>query len=156
MSDEIRNRYHQITANLATEDLLETDRIAAGLRALGWPYSNRSLVLREAVGCLSEALRGKSAAGAVSQALLDADGLIQATVKSATEDLRDDLAREIVRMPPAHRGAAATRRSARCSRSASATVSSASPSTAIGVTLSGARNDARSHFGHRVLRLCER
>src|SRR5438132_1365495 len=65
-------------------------------------------------------------------------------------------AREIVRMHPAHRGAAATRPSARCSRSASATVSSASPSTAIGLTLSGARTDARPTFGHRVLRLCER
>ena len=60
MSELIQNRYHAITANLGTEDLLETDRIAAALRAVGWPYSNRSLVLREAVNCLSEALRGKS------------------------------------------------------------------------------------------------
>ena len=49
MSERSENRYHQITANLGTDELLETDRIAAELRALGWPYSNRSLVLREAV-----------------------------------------------------------------------------------------------------------
>ena len=60
MSEPIPNRYHVIAANLGTEDLLETDRIAAALRAVGWPYPNRSLVLREAVSCLSEALRGKS------------------------------------------------------------------------------------------------
>ena len=60
MSEAIRNRYHVIAANLGTEDIAETDRIAAALREVGGPYPNRSFVLREDVGCLSDALRGKS------------------------------------------------------------------------------------------------
>jgi len=60
MSEPFPNRYHVIATNLGSEDIAETDRIAAALRAVGWPYPNRSLVLREAVSCLSEALREKS------------------------------------------------------------------------------------------------
>jgi hypothetical protein len=43
--------------------MAEADRIAGALKGVGWPYSNRSLVIREALGCLSDALRGKSAQG---------------------------------------------------------------------------------------------
>ena len=40
-------------------DVAEADRIAQALRDEGWPC-NRSLVVREAMRCLSDALRGKS------------------------------------------------------------------------------------------------
>ena len=60
MSEPFPNRYQVIAASLGSEDIAEADRITAALRAVGWPYPNRSLVLREAVSCLKEALRGKS------------------------------------------------------------------------------------------------
>jgi len=60
MSERTQSRYQTVAANLGREDVIETDRIAAELRSVGWPYSNRSLVLREAVSCLRDALQGKS------------------------------------------------------------------------------------------------
>ena len=60
MSETIRKRYRVITASLGLPDLAEADRIATVLRDVGWPHSNRSLVVREAVRCLGDALRGKS------------------------------------------------------------------------------------------------
>ena len=60
MSEAIGKRYHVITASLLLQDLAEADRIATVLRDVGWPHSNRSLVVREAVRYLGDALRAKS------------------------------------------------------------------------------------------------
>ncbi len=59
MTEAIRKRYRVITL-LWPQDLAEADRIATVLRDVGWPHSNRSLVVREAVRCLGDTLRGKS------------------------------------------------------------------------------------------------
>ena len=58
MSESNRTRYHAIAASLRTEDIVEADRIADALSDEGWPHSTRSLVIREALSCLSDALRG--------------------------------------------------------------------------------------------------
>ena len=60
MTDAIRKRYRVITASLGLQDLADADRLATVLRDLGWPHSNRSLVLREGVWWLTDGLRGKS------------------------------------------------------------------------------------------------
>jgi hypothetical protein len=60
MSHAIRKRYDVITASLGTQDRAEVDRIATLLKDVGWPHSNRSLVLREGVRWLVDTLRGKS------------------------------------------------------------------------------------------------
>lgn len=53
-------RYKTIAASLRPEDIAEADRIAEALRDEGWPHANRSLVIREALACLCDDLRGKS------------------------------------------------------------------------------------------------
>ncbi len=57
-----RTGYRLITMCVRTHELAEADRIAAALREEGWPQSNRSLVVREAFSCLSDAVRGKTIA----------------------------------------------------------------------------------------------
>ena len=59
MAEAIRRRYRVVAATLRDEDVAEADRIADALRSEGWPYANRSFVIRAALVCLSEALRGK-------------------------------------------------------------------------------------------------
>lgn len=60
MTRPIGNGYCVIAACLGDAERVEADRIAALLKDLGWPHSNRSLVIREAVSYLGDELRGKS------------------------------------------------------------------------------------------------
>lgn len=60
MAERTRSHCRTITANLRIEDIAEADRIVEALRDEGWPYANRSLVIREALGALCDDLRGKS------------------------------------------------------------------------------------------------
>ena len=57
-----RRRYRVVATTLRDRDVAEADRIAEALRAAGWPYSNRSFVMRAALVCLSDTLHGKAAA----------------------------------------------------------------------------------------------
>ena len=61
MSEAIPRGYRIIAANLREQDVAEAERIAEALRSGGWRRSNRSFVIRAALVCLSDALRGKSA-----------------------------------------------------------------------------------------------
>jgi hypothetical protein len=55
-----RGRYRIVAASLRPEDVAAADRIVDALRDEGWPHANRSLVIREALSCLSEALKDRS------------------------------------------------------------------------------------------------
>ena len=55
-----RRRYRIIAASLRPEDIAAADRIVEALREEGWPHANRSLVIREAIGALADALRERS------------------------------------------------------------------------------------------------
>lgn len=55
-----RRRYRIIAASLRPEDVAAADRIVDALRDEGWPHANRSLVIREALGALADALKGFS------------------------------------------------------------------------------------------------
>lgn len=55
-----RRRYRIIAASLRPEDVAAADRIVEALRDEGWPHANRSLVIREALSGLSEALKDRS------------------------------------------------------------------------------------------------
>jgi hypothetical protein len=55
-----RRRYRIVAASLRPEDIAGADRIVDALRDEGWPHANRSLVIREAIGALTDALRGRS------------------------------------------------------------------------------------------------
>ena len=55
-----RRRYRIVAASLRPEDIAAADRIVDALRDEGWPHANRSLVIREAIGALTEALRERS------------------------------------------------------------------------------------------------
>ena len=50
----------KILLTLRDEDCGAADRIAKELQDIGWPYASRLLVIREGVGCITDALRGKS------------------------------------------------------------------------------------------------
>jgi len=52
-----RRRYRIIAASLRPEDIAAADRIVDALRDEGWPHANRSLVIREALSGLADALR---------------------------------------------------------------------------------------------------
>ena len=65
-----RRSYRSITVTLRDKDLAETDRIAGALKDEGWEYSNRSFVVRAALVCLSDTLRGKEP-GEILQFLAD-------------------------------------------------------------------------------------
>ena len=60
MGPSERRRYRIIAASLRPEDVAAADRIVAALRDEGWPHANRSLVIREALSALSEALKDRS------------------------------------------------------------------------------------------------
>lgn len=55
-----RRRYRIIAASLRPEDVVAADRIVEALRDEGWPNANRSLVIREALSGLAEALKDRS------------------------------------------------------------------------------------------------
>ena len=55
-----RRRYRIIATSLRPEDVAAADRIVDALRDEGWPHANRSLVIREALSGLSEALKDRS------------------------------------------------------------------------------------------------
>jgi hypothetical protein len=54
-------RYRVIAASLRPEDIANADRIVGALRDEGWPHANRSLVIREALAVLDDALKDRSA-----------------------------------------------------------------------------------------------
>ena len=54
---------YKVLLSLRDEDVAEADRITEALKSVGWPHASRSLVIREALGCLSDALHGKSPEG---------------------------------------------------------------------------------------------
>lgn len=62
MSDKRANRlsdppgYRIVAASLRPEDVAAADRIVDALRDEGWPHANRSLVIREAIRAMAEAL----------------------------------------------------------------------------------------------------
>ncbi len=60
MAEPAQRRYRVIAMSLRGDDVAAADRIVEALRDEGWPFANRSLVVREALNCLCEALRGKS------------------------------------------------------------------------------------------------
>jgi len=60
MAERPRRRYRVIATSVRAEDVTEADRIVETLKDEGWPFANRSLVIREALHCLCEALQGKS------------------------------------------------------------------------------------------------
>jgi hypothetical protein len=53
-------RYRVIAVSLRPEDVAAAERILDALRDEGWPNANRSLVIREALSGLSEALKDRS------------------------------------------------------------------------------------------------
>ena len=55
-----RRRYRIIAASLRPDDIAAADRIVVALREEGWPHANRSLVIREALAALADALKGRS------------------------------------------------------------------------------------------------
>ena len=55
-----RRRYRIVAASLRPEDIAAADRVVDALRDEGWPHANRSLVIREAIGALADALRERS------------------------------------------------------------------------------------------------
>lgn len=55
-----RRRFRVIAASLRPEDIAAADRIVEALLDEGWPHANRSLVIREAIGALADALRERS------------------------------------------------------------------------------------------------
>ena len=55
-----RPQYRVVAITLLVSDVTDADRIAEALRTEGWPNASRSLVIREALGCLSDDLRGKT------------------------------------------------------------------------------------------------
>ncbi len=55
-----RRRYRIIAASLRPEDIAAADRIVDALRDEGWPHANRSLVIREALAALADALKDRS------------------------------------------------------------------------------------------------
>jgi hypothetical protein len=55
-----KHRYRIIAASLRPDDVAGADRIVEALRDEGWPHANRSLVIREALSGLSEALKDRS------------------------------------------------------------------------------------------------
>ncbi len=55
-----RRRYRIIAASLRPDDIAAADRIVEALRDEGWPHANRSLVIREAIGALADALKDRS------------------------------------------------------------------------------------------------
>jgi hypothetical protein len=57
---EKRRAYRNVSLSMYFGDLAEADRLAAALRRLGWPTANRSLVFRDALRQLQDALAGKS------------------------------------------------------------------------------------------------
>lgn len=48
--------YRVVAASLRPEDIAAADRIVDALREEGWPHANRSLVVREAIRAMAEAL----------------------------------------------------------------------------------------------------
>jgi hypothetical protein len=60
MPDRKTKSYRNVSLSLYLSDLAEADRVAAALRRAGWPTANRSLVMRERLHLLQEALAGKS------------------------------------------------------------------------------------------------
>ena len=56
----IERRYRRVTTVLREQDEAEADRIAEVLRSEGWAHANRSFVIRAALVCLSDSLRGKT------------------------------------------------------------------------------------------------
>ena len=52
-------RYQVVTVSLYNSEATEADRITEILRGAGWSKASRSLVMREALLCLFEALEGK-------------------------------------------------------------------------------------------------
>jgi len=56
----MRRPYRTISTNLLPSEVAAADRIVDVLREEGWPYANRSLVVREAIERLSEELRHKT------------------------------------------------------------------------------------------------
>ena len=59
-SSRIKPGYRAVTTLLREQDMAEMERIADVLRRLGWVNVNRSFVIRAALVCFSDALRGKS------------------------------------------------------------------------------------------------
>ena len=57
---ERQARYRIVSISLYSHEAHEADRLTEVLRRAGWPRANRSLVVREALGRLSEDLAGKS------------------------------------------------------------------------------------------------
>lgn len=55
-----RRRYRIVAASLRPEDVAAADRIVEALRDEGWPNANRSLVIREALSGLSDALKDRT------------------------------------------------------------------------------------------------
>ena len=52
--------YRNVSLSMYLSDLAEADRLAAALRHAGWPTANRSLVMREALHLLQDAIGAKS------------------------------------------------------------------------------------------------
>ena len=55
-----RHGYRVRHTVLREQDVAEAERIAQTLKSEGWMHVNRSYVMRAALVCLSDALRGKS------------------------------------------------------------------------------------------------
>ena len=56
-----RSRYRIVAVSLRPEDIAAADRIVDALRDEGWPHANRSLVVREALTALADAVKDRSA-----------------------------------------------------------------------------------------------
>ena len=61
MSEPFLKGYRVIAVSLGLQELAEAEQIATRLRDVGWPHSNRSMVVREGVRDIVELLRGKTA-----------------------------------------------------------------------------------------------
>lgn len=55
-----RPSFRVVATSLLSADVSEADRIVDALRQEGWPNASRSLVIREALGLLTDDLRGKT------------------------------------------------------------------------------------------------
>ena len=58
-ADRTRRPYRVVAVSLYQAEVNEADRCTDALKRAGWPKANRSLVIREAVMLLQEALAGK-------------------------------------------------------------------------------------------------
>lgn len=55
-----RSQYRIVAVSLRRDDIDAADHIANALRDEGWPHANRSLVMREALLALRDALKNQS------------------------------------------------------------------------------------------------